>query len=91
MPYGLESIDQIKQARELKRRIKQLIQHELEDGMDPWWFISFHYNDGKSNEDQVIKDMDDLKNKLKREIYRRRDKRIKGAGSFPLSQDAGDE
>jgi len=83
MPYGLESIDQTKQARELKRRIKQLIQHELEDGMDPWWFISFHYNDGKSNEDQVIRDMGDLKNKLKREIYRRRDKRIKGAGSFP--------
>ena len=56
MPYGLESIDQIKQARELKRRIKQLIQHELEDGMDPWWFISFHYNDGKTNEDQVVRD-----------------------------------
>ena len=83
MPYGLENIDQIKQARELKRRIKKLIQQELEDGMDPWWFISFHYNDGKTNEDQVIRDMGDLKNKLKREIYRRRDKRIKGAGSFP--------
>ena len=83
MPYGLESIDQTRQARALKGRIKQLIQHELEDGMDPWWFISFHYNDGKTNEDQVIKDIGDLKNKLKREIYRRRDKRIKGAGSFP--------
>ncbi len=83
MPYELENIDQIKQARELRRRIKQLIQRELEDGMDPWWFISFHYNDGKTNEEQVIKDIADLKNKLKREIYRRRDKRIKGAGSFP--------
>ena len=51
--------------------------------MDPWWFISFHYNDGKTNEDQVIRDMGDLKNKLKREIYRRRDRRIKGEGSFP--------
>lgn len=30
--------------------------------MDPWWFISFHYNDGKSNVDQVIKDMADRKN-----------------------------
>jgi hypothetical protein len=83
MTYGLESIDQIKQARELKRRIKQLIQRELEDGMDPWWFISFHYNDRKTNEDQVVRDMGDLKNKLKREIYRRRDRRMKGAGSFP--------
>ena len=27
--------------------------------------------------------MGDLKNKLKREIYRRRDRRIKGEGSFP--------
>ena len=83
MPYGLQSIDQRQQARELKRRIKQLIQRELEDGMDPWWFISFHYNDGKTNEDQVIRDMGDLKNKLKREIYRRRDRRVKGKGSFP--------
>ena len=81
MPYGLESIDQTKQARALKRRIKGLIQNELVNGIDPWWFISFHYNDGKTNEDQVIRDMGDLK--LKREIYRRRDKRIKGAGSFP--------
>ena len=83
MPYGLENIDQIKQARALKGRIKRLIQQELEDEMDPWWFISFHYNDGKTNEDQVIKDMGDLKNKLKREIYRRRDRRIQGKGSFP--------
>ena len=82
MPYGLENIDQTKQARALKRRIKQLIQEELEHGMDPWWFISFHYNDGKTNENQVIKDMADLKNKLKREIYRRRDRRIAGKGSF---------
>ena len=36
MPYGLENIDQIKQARALKGRIKQLIQEELEHGMDPW-------------------------------------------------------
>ena len=83
MPYGLENIDQIKQARALKGGIKQLVQEELEHGMDPWWFISFHYNDGKTNENQVIKDMADLKNKLKREIYRRRDRVIKGKGSFP--------
>ncbi|GCE65677.1 hypothetical protein OMCYN_01623 [cyanobiont of Ornithocercus magnificus] len=82
MPYGLASIAQRQQARALKRGIKQLIQQELEDEMDPWWFISFHYNDGKTNEDQAIKDMGALKNKLKREIYRRRDRRIKGAGSF---------
>ena len=83
MSYGLESIDQRKQARALKGRIKGLIQKELEDGMDPWWFISFHYNDGKTNEDQVISDMADLKNKLKREIYRRRDRSVKGEGTFP--------
>ena len=83
MPYGLESIDQRQQARALKGRIKRLIQKELEEGMDPWWFISFHYNDGKTNEDQVIKGMGDLKNKLKREIYKRRDRSVKGKGSFP--------
>ena len=83
MPYGLESIDQRQQARALKGRIKRLIQRELEDGMDPWWFISFHYNDGKSNEDQVIRDMGDLRNKLKRVIFRARDRTVKGEGSFP--------
>ena len=83
MPYGLQSIDQRQQARELKRRIKQLIQRELEDGMDPWWFISFHYNDGKTNEDQVVRDMRDLRNKLKRVIFRARDRTVKGEGSFP--------
>ena len=83
MPYGLVSIDQRQQARALKGRIKGLIQNELVDGMVPWWFISLHYNDGKTNEDQVIKDIGDLKNKLKRESYSRRDRRIKGEGSFP--------
>ncbi len=61
----MSSIDQIKHARALKAKIKRLIQYELEEGMDPSWFISFHYDDGKNNEDQVIKDMADLKNKLK--------------------------
>lgn len=51
--------------------------------MDPWWFISFHYNDGKTNEGQVISDVGDLRNKLKREIYKRRDRGVKGEGSFP--------
>ena len=83
MFYRLKSVDQIKQARALKVRIKRLIQQELEDGMDPWWFISFHYNDGETNEDQVIRDMGDLKNKLKRVIYKERDRTVKGEGSFP--------
>ena len=83
MPNGLENIDEIKQARALTKGIKRLIQQEHEDGMLPWWFISFHYNDGKMNADQVIKDVADLKNKLKREIYKRRDRSIKGEGSFP--------
>jgi len=65
MTYEVESIDRIKQARALKGRVKRLILQELEDGMDPWWFISFHYNDGKTNEDQVVRDVGDLKNKLK--------------------------
>ncbi len=83
MFYRLDGAQQIKQARSLKGRIKKLIQDELEEGMDPCWFISFHYNDGKTNEDQVIEDVGDLKNKLRREIYKRRDRSIKGAGPYP--------
>ena len=66
MFYGSASAERIKQARALKERIKILIQDELEEGMDPWWFISFHYNDGKTNGEQVIEIeyVGDLKNKL---------------------------
>jgi len=68
MFYGFDGALQIKQARALKERIKKLIQDELEEGMDPWWFISFHYNDGKTNEDQVIEDVGGLTNKLERNL-----------------------
>ena len=83
MFYGSGGAERIKQVRVLKARIKKLIQDELEEGMDPWWFIGFHYNDGKTNEDQVIEDVGDLKNKIRREIYKRRDRSIKGAGPYP--------
>lgn len=83
MAYGLENIDEIKQARALKKGMKRLIQEDLEVGMDQWCFISLHYNNGKTNEDQVIKDMADIMNKLRRAICKRRDRRIKGAGSSP--------
>ena len=46
--------------------------------MDPWWFINFHYNNGKTNEDQVIRAMGDFKNKLKLEIYREEIEGLKG-------------
>ena len=84
MFYRLDGAQQIKQARALKERVKKLIQDELEEGMDPWWFISFHYNDGKTNGEQVIEIeyVGDLKNKLRREIYKRRGRSIKGAGSY---------
>ena len=70
MFYGFGSAERIKQARALKARIKKLIQDELEEGMDPWWFIGFHYNDGKTNEDQVIEDVGDLKISLEEKFIR---------------------
>ena len=71
-----------KQAQRLKRNIKRLIRNELHS-INPWWLISFHYRDHHSKEDELLKDVTDLKRKLHRIIYRSRDKTIKGAGEYP--------
>jgi len=67
----------------LRKQIKQLIYNELKTNMNPHWFISFHYTDHKTNEDEVLSDVADLKNKIRRISYKNRDRSIKGAGSFP--------
>jgi hypothetical protein len=67
----------------LRKQIKQLIYNELKINMNPHWFISFHYTDNKTNEDEVLRDVADLKNKIRRIAYKNRDQSIKDAGSFP--------
>ena len=69
-------------AQKLKRHIKRLIHDQLNEA-SPWWLISFHYRDHHSKEDELLKDVADLKRKLHRIIYRSRDKTIKGAGAYP--------
>ena len=73
---------QRQQAQRLKRNIKHLITGELHS-ISPWWFISFHYRDHHSKEDELLKDVADLKRKLHRIIYKSRDKTIKAAGEYP--------
>ena len=70
------------QAQRLKRKIKRLIHDEL-NSISPWWLISFHYRDHHSKEDSLINDVAELKRKLRRIIYKNRDKTIKGAGAYP--------
>ena len=70
------------QAQRLKRNIKRLIKGELQS-INPWWLISFHYRDRHSKEDELLKDVADLKCKLHRIIYKSRDKSVKGAGEYP--------
>ena len=70
------------QAHRLKQKIKRLIHDELKS-INPWWFISFHYRDHHSKEDELLQDVADLKRKLCRIIYKSRDKSIKGAGEYP--------
>ena len=70
------------QAHRLKRNIKRLIQDQLHS-ITPWWLISFHYRDHHSKEDELLKDVADLKRKLYRIIYKSRDKSIKGSGEYP--------
>jgi len=75
-------IEDRQQAQRLKRNIKRLITGELHS-ISPWWLISFHYRDHHSREDELLKDVADLKRKLHRIIYKSRDKTIKGAGEYP--------
>ena len=70
------------QVQRLKRNIRRLIHDELHS-ISPWWFVSFHYRDHHSNEDQLLDDVADLKRKLHRIIYKNRDHSIKGAGDYP--------
>ncbi len=67
----------------LRKQVKQLIYNELKTNMNPHWFISFHYTDNKTNEEEILKDVADLKNKIRRIAYKNRDRSIKDAGSFP--------
>jgi hypothetical protein len=70
-------------SKQLRKQIKDLILKELTTGMNPYWFISFHYTDNKTNEDEILRDVGDLKNKICRIAYKHRDRSIKGIGSFP--------
>ena len=71
-----------RQAQRLKRNIKCFVLNELKS-INLWWLISFHYRDQHSKEDQLLDDVADLKRKLRRIIYKSRDKTIKGAGEYP--------
>ena len=70
------------QAQRLKRNIKRVICDQLHS-ISSWWLISFHCRDHHAKEDQLLKDVADLKRKLHRIIYKRRDKSIRGAGAYP--------
>jgi len=70
-------------SKQLRKQIKDLILKELTTGMNPYWLISFHYTDNKINEDEILEDVADLKNKIRRIAYKNRDRSIKEAGSFP--------
>jgi hypothetical protein len=73
-----------KQVRkQVRKQIKELILKELTNGMNPHWFITFHYTDNKTNEDEILRDAADLKNKIRRIAYKNRDQSIKAAGLFP--------
>lgn len=67
----------------LRKQVKQLIYNELKTSMNPHWFISFHYTDYKTNEDEILRDVADLKNKIRRIAYKNQDQSIKAAGLFP--------
>ena len=75
--------DERQRTRKLRKQIKDLILKELTTGVNPYWFISFHYTDNKTIEDEVLKDIADLKNKIRRITYKNRDRSIKNTGSFP--------
>ena len=74
------------QSKQLQKGIRSLIHQHLTTKINPHWLISFHYTDNKTQEQEVLKDAQDLKRKIHRIIYQARDKSIKGAGVFPYPQ-----
>ena len=80
----MNAIDQEQKQydKRLKRSIRSLLRDQLKE-MNPWWFVSFHYRDNHTDEQKLILDVQDLKQKLRRQIFSRRDKSIKGLGAFP--------
>jgi len=66
----------------LKRDIHEIIFNSISYGMEPWWFITFHYKENKTKEAEIIEDVHDLKNKLRRLIYKSRDPEVTGLGKF---------
>ena len=71
------------QQQRLKRGIRDLIHQHLQESINPYWLVSFHYTDNKTHEAEVLNDTQDLKQKLHRIIYQARDKTIRGAGAYP--------
>jgi hypothetical protein len=71
------------QSLQLKKHISSLIYNQLKENMNPYWFISFHYTSNKTKDDEIIRDVGDLKNKIRRIAYKNRDRCITGAGLFP--------
>jgi hypothetical protein len=66
----------------IKSSLRQILQDTLNQGIAPWWHVTFHYSDNKISEDEAIQDVRDLKNKLTRIAYQSRDRTIVGNGKF---------
>ena len=86
-----EYTDQI-YKKQLQQRLRYFTKHVLEQEMQCWWFVSFHYNDNHTNkfhsglpvgENELISDVSYLKRQLHRSIYKGRDRILKGAGGYP--------
>jgi hypothetical protein len=66
----------------LKQKVKRIIYDELHR-IKGWWFVTFHYRDNHTRENELLKDVADLKRKMHRIIYKSRDMTVKGAGQYP--------
>ena len=86
-----EYTDQI-YKKQLQQRLRYFTKHVLEQEMQCWWFVSFHYNDNHTykfhsglpvGENELISDVSYLKRQLHRSIYKGRDRILKGAGGYP--------
>ena len=65
-----------------RNKIMEILLNQIKHGMAPYWFITYHYKENKTDEDEIIDDIKDIKRKLKRIIYQNRDKSVTGAGKY---------
>ena len=60
--------------KNIREGVRSIVLTAIRKTMKPYWFVTFHYREGNCSEDKILKNVNHIKNKLKRISYKSRDK-----------------